>query len=153
MKIEASPDAESAARELAKVIAEEAGTAVVARGKFVMAASGGKTPWIMFRYLAREDLPWSAVRIVHVDERIAPSGDPDRNLTQLRENLLTDAPLRPAFFARAGLDLTAGTVMPRDCAISRAECSFVSGSLITSRQTGGKSWTAYRNNLRSSLRT
>jgi 6-phosphogluconolactonase/glucosamine-6-phosphate isomerase/deaminase len=44
VKIEAFPDAESAARESAKVIAEEAGTAVVARGKCVMAASGGKTP-------------------------------------------------------------------------------------------------------------
>jgi 6-phosphogluconolactonase/glucosamine-6-phosphate isomerase/deaminase len=60
----------------------------------------------MLRYLAREDVPWSAVRIVQVDERIAPPGRPDRNLTRLRENLLTDAPVRPAFFARAGLDLT-----------------------------------------------
>ena len=60
MKIEVLPDAESAAREAAKLIAEEASTAVAARGKFVMAVSGGKTPWIMLRHLALEDVPWNA---------------------------------------------------------------------------------------------
>ena len=40
MKIEVFPDAESVAREAAKLIAEEARTAVAARGKFVMAVSG-----------------------------------------------------------------------------------------------------------------
>jgi len=30
-----------------------------------------------------------------VDERVAPTGDPDRNLTHLRESLLEHAPLRP----------------------------------------------------------
>ncbi len=95
MKIEVFPDAESAAREAAKLIAEEASTAVAARGKFVMAVSGGKTPWIMLRNLAHEDVPWNALHVVQVDERIAPPGDPDRNLTHLRESLLTHAPLRP----------------------------------------------------------
>lgn len=95
MKIEIFPDAESVAREAAKLIAEEARTAVAAHGKFVMAVSGGKTPWIMLRNLAREDVPWNAVHIVQVDERIAPPGDPDRNLTHLRESLLTHAPLDP----------------------------------------------------------
>ena len=95
MKIEVFPDAESAAREAAKLIAEEAGIAVAARGKFVMAVSGGKTPWIMLRNLAHEYMPWNAVHVIQVDERIAPPGDPDRNLTHLRESLLTHAPLHP----------------------------------------------------------
>ena len=95
MKIEVFPDAESVARESAKLIAEEARTAVALRGKFVMAVSGGKTPWIMLRNLGHEDVPWNAVHVVQVDERIAPPGDPDRNLTHLRESLLTHAPLRP----------------------------------------------------------
>lgn len=30
-----------------------------------------------------------------MDERLAPAGDPDRNLTHLRESLLEHAPLRP----------------------------------------------------------
>ena len=68
MKIEVFPDAESVARESAKLIAEEARTAVALRGKFVMAVSGGKTPWIMLRNLGHEDVPWNAVHVVQVDD-------------------------------------------------------------------------------------
>ena len=95
MKIEVYADAESVAREAAQLIARQAREAVAARGKFVMAVSGGKTPWIMLRDLANEDVPWKSVHIVQVDERVAPEGDPDRNLTHLHESLLEHAPLRP----------------------------------------------------------
>jgi 6-phosphogluconolactonase len=95
MKIEVFRNVESVAHEAAKLIAEEARMAVAARGKFVMAVSGGKTPWIMLRDLAQEDVPWKGVHVVQVDERVAPEGDPDRNLTHLRESLLEHAPLRP----------------------------------------------------------
>jgi len=95
MKISVHADADSVAREAAKFIAQEARLAVAARGSFVMAVSGGKTPWIMLRDLAREEVPWKAVLVVQVDERVAPAGDPDRNLTHLRESLLEHAPLRP----------------------------------------------------------
>ena len=95
MKISVYADADSVAREAAKFIAQEARLAVAARGSFVMAVSGGKTPWIMLRDLAHEEVPWKAVQVVQVDERIAPAGDPDRNLTHLRESLLEHAPLRP----------------------------------------------------------
>jgi 6-phosphogluconolactonase len=95
MKIEVYSDADAVALEAAKLIAKAAHEAVAARGKFVMAVSGGKTPWIMLRNLANEDVPWKSVHIVQVDERVAPEGDPDRNLTHLRESLLKHAPLRP----------------------------------------------------------
>ncbi|MBV8052211.1 MAG: 6-phosphogluconolactonase [Acidobacteriaceae bacterium] len=95
MKIEVYTDADSVAREAAKLIAKEARDAVANRGKFVMAVSGGKTPWVMLRDLAKEDVPWKALHVVQVDERVAPDGDPDRNLTHLRESLLEHAPLRP----------------------------------------------------------
>ena len=94
MNIEVFADANAVAREAAKLIAKEARHAVAARGKFVMAVSGGKTPWIMLRDLAQEDVPWNGVHVVQVDERVAPDGDPDRNLTHLRESLLKHAPLR-----------------------------------------------------------
>lgn len=94
MKIQVLADADAVAREAAKVIAAEARTAVAARGQFLMAVSGGKTPWEMLRALAGEDVPWANVQIFQVDERIAPAGDPDRNLTHLRESLLSHAPLR-----------------------------------------------------------
>src|SRR5215475_923436 len=93
MKIEILPDADTVAREAAKLIAAEARAAVSARGQFVMAVSGGHTPWQMLRALANEDVPWKELHVVQVDERIAPAGDPDRNLTHLRESLLEHAPL------------------------------------------------------------
>ena len=91
MKIEVYTDAESVAREAAKLIAKEAREVCTTRGNFVMAVSGGKTSRIMLRDLAREDIPLKGVHIVQVDERVAPEGDPDRNLTQLRESLLDHA--------------------------------------------------------------
>src|SRR5262245_5949104 len=87
------PDPESVAKEAAKVIAAEARAALAARGRFAMAVSGGHTPWQMLRALANEDVPWKSVHVFQVDERIAPAGDSDRNLTHLRESLLKFAPL------------------------------------------------------------
>ncbi len=49
----------------------------------------------MLRALADEDVPWESVHVLQIDERVAPAGDPDRNLTHLRESLLTHAPLAP----------------------------------------------------------
>jgi 6-phosphogluconolactonase len=95
MKIEVYADADSVAREAAAFVAAQARAAVETRGSFVMAVSGGHTPWIMLRDLAQENVPWDAVHVVQVDERVAPSGHPDRNLTHLRESLLEHAPLRP----------------------------------------------------------
>jgi 6-phosphogluconolactonase len=95
MKTEVFPDADAVALAAARLIAKEARDAVATRGKFVMAVSGGKTPWVMLRDLAKEDVPWEGVHVVQVDERVAPEGDPDRNLTHLRESLLQHAPLRP----------------------------------------------------------
>jgi 6-phosphogluconolactonase len=95
MKIQIFSDAESVAREAAIMIAAEARSAIAARGRFIMAVSGGHTPWIMLRALARENVPWDSVQIVQVDERVAPDGDPDRNLTHLRESLLGLTSLRP----------------------------------------------------------
>jgi 6-phosphogluconolactonase len=95
MKVEVYADADSVAREAAAIVAAEARAAVAARGGFVMAVSGGRTPWLMLRALAREAVPWEAVHIVQVDERVAPEGDHDRNLTHLRESLLEQTSLRP----------------------------------------------------------
>src|ERR1700741_4214897 len=95
MKIEILPDADAVARKAAEIIAADARAAVLARGRFVMAVSGGHTPWQMLRALAEEDVPWENLYVAQVDERVAPAGDPDRNLTHLRESLLEHAPLRP----------------------------------------------------------
>jgi len=95
VRIEALADADAAARAGAVFTAEEARAAVAARGRFVMAVSGGNTPWKMLRALADQQLPWADVHIVQVDERVAPAGHQDRNLTHLRASLLAHCPLRP----------------------------------------------------------
>src|SRR5262245_27834391 len=93
MKIEVLADAESVAREAAAIIAAEARAAVAARGGFIMAVSGGRTPWMMLRALSSQDVPWDKIHVVQVDERVAPAGHPDRNLTHLYDSLLKHAPL------------------------------------------------------------
>jgi 6-phosphogluconolactonase len=95
MKMEVFTDDESTAQAAAKLIAGEATTAIAARGQFVMAVSGGHSPWIMLRALATEKIPWDRVHVVQVDERVAPAGNPDRNLTHLRESLLDHSPIPP----------------------------------------------------------
>jgi 6-phosphogluconolactonase len=94
MNIEALVNADSVAERAASVIAGYAREAIASRGSFIMAVSGGHTPWIMLRQLAAAQIPWRAVHIVQVDERVAPAGHTDRNLTHLRESL-ADSPLPP----------------------------------------------------------
>ncbi len=86
-------DAGEVARKAAQLIAAEASAAVAERGRFVMAVSGGHTPWRMLRDLADESMPWKDVHVVQVDERVAPAGSPDRNLTRLIESLIERAAL------------------------------------------------------------
>ena len=92
MNLEIYPDADAVAVAAAKFIAAEARDAVAAQGRFVFAVSGGRTPWQMLRRLAHESVPWAEVQIVQVDERIAPAGHADRNLTHLRASLLDQVP-------------------------------------------------------------
>jgi 6-phosphogluconolactonase len=93
LNIEILDSADSVAQRAAAIIADHARTGVAARGRFVMAVSGGHTPWVMLRALGTADIPWPAVHVVQVDERVAPAGNRDRNLAHVRESLLDHAPL------------------------------------------------------------
>jgi 6-phosphogluconolactonase len=95
VRFEVFADPDAVAVRAAAIIAADARAAVAARGRFVMAVSGGHTPWVMLRALAGQEVPWKEVHVFQVDERVAPVGDPDRNLTHLRESLLSHAPLPP----------------------------------------------------------
>src|SRR6185295_833101 len=85
VNVEILADADTAARRAAGVIAYDAREAVAARNCFVMAVSGGKSPWIMLRALANEDVPWKKVHVFQVDERVAPAGDSVFNVTPTTE--------------------------------------------------------------------
>ena len=93
--VEVLETADAVANRAAQVIAALASEAIEARGRFLLAVSGGHTPWVMLRALAGAQIPWPAVRIFQVDERVAPAGDDDRNLTHLKASLLEHAPLGP----------------------------------------------------------
>ncbi len=99
MNVEILADVESAARYAAECIACEARAAVKTRGRFTLAISGGRTPWLMLRALGALDVPWKKVHVLQVDERIAPVGHADRNLTHLCASLLAEAPPSPRIHA------------------------------------------------------
>ena len=86
LEVEILPDPQTAAERGAEVIAAAAREAVEERGRFTMAVSGGRNPWAMLAALHGR-MPWEKVTIFQVDERVAPEGDPDRNLTRLLRSL------------------------------------------------------------------
>jgi len=95
MEIEILDNSDMVAQKAASIIACEAHKAIALRGRFIIAVSGGRTPWKMLRALADEDVPWEGMHILQVDERLAPEGHPDRNMTHLRESLQVHTPLLP----------------------------------------------------------
>jgi 6-phosphogluconolactonase len=85
--VEVEDDASGVARRAAVVLAAACRESVDARGSCAIAVSGGTTPLAMFAALADEDVPWEALWVWQVDERIAPSGHDDRGLTHLLGSL------------------------------------------------------------------
>ena len=95
MQAEVHADSQAVANAAAEFIAAEARRCIAERGRFNIAVSGGDTPGMMLRALADRSVPWDEVHVFQVDERVAPLGDPARNLTQLHECLLAHVPLSP----------------------------------------------------------
>src|ERR1700684_846082 len=87
LPIEILPNPDAVAHRAAQLVLEHARRAVAERGAFTFAVSGGRSPWTMFGDLAHEDFPWDQTALYQVDERIAPAGDAERNLTLLQESL------------------------------------------------------------------
>ena len=98
LTIEVHADAAAVSRRAADWIAAIARQAIAQRDRFVLALSGGNTPWRMLRLLATEMIDWNKVHVAQVDERVAPAGSIDRNLTHLRETLLARITLPAAQF-------------------------------------------------------
>ncbi|HEX2467558.1 MAG TPA: 6-phosphogluconolactonase [Solirubrobacterales bacterium] len=85
------PDADSAFARTAELLAEAAAASLDARGSFSLALSGGGSIKPMLEQLDPEALVDEGVSIFQVDERVAPDGDPERNLTQILAALPTAA--------------------------------------------------------------
>jgi 6-phosphogluconolactonase len=86
-RLEVLDDPDSVHRRGADVLAEAVRDAISERGSCALGVSGGRDPWPMFSQL--EDLveDWTSVTIFQVDERVAPPGSDERNLTHLIESL------------------------------------------------------------------
>jgi 6-phosphogluconolactonase len=95
MKIEVLANPDAVAQRAAALILEAARDAVAARGIFSFAVSGGRTPWQMLAALGALPMPWSDTHLFQVDERVAPPGDPDRNLTHITQSLSPRVALAP----------------------------------------------------------
>ena len=86
-RLEVLDDADAVRRLGAAVIAEAAKVIIPERGSFALAVSGGSDPWPMFSQLEDHGLDWTKTAIYQVDERVAPPGSDERNLTHLIESL------------------------------------------------------------------
>jgi 6-phosphogluconolactonase len=86
-RLEVLDDPEAVHRRGAELLSEALQAAIDERGAGALAVSGGRDPWPMFSQL--EDLieDWTAVTLFQVDERVAPPGSDERNLTHLIESL------------------------------------------------------------------
>ena len=91
MREELLPDPDAAARRGAELVAEAARASIADRGSFSLAVSGGHAPWLMFELLGQYKLDWARIALFQVDERIAPEGHDDRNLTHLTASLPAEA--------------------------------------------------------------
>jgi len=110
-EIEIFPTAAAVAERGASYVAEQARAAVADHDRFTFAVSGGRTPWAMFARMAEKDMLWDSTAIYQVDERVAPAGDPDRNLA----HLLTSLP------AESGAEIHAMPVEEDDLEAAAAE--------------------------------
>lgn len=79
LAVDVHDDASAATRRVASLITER-----VREGASTLALSRGAE---LLAWLGAEDLPWQRVTVYQVDERVAPAGDEERNLTQLVEEL------------------------------------------------------------------
>jgi 6-phosphogluconolactonase len=107
MEVRVNPDAGAAAADAADLLARRILRAVHDRGRCHIAVSGGGTPEPMFRALAERDLPWDRLHVHQVDERVAPRGDPARNVGMLSVLPLPAGNLHPMPVERARLTVAA----------------------------------------------
>jgi 6-phosphogluconolactonase len=89
-------DAAALAKAAVRHVIEAADAALDERGRFTLAVSGGSTPLRFFDELTHRPLPWRSIHVFQVDERVAPAGHPDRNLTGLMEHLIDRVPIPDA---------------------------------------------------------
>jgi len=104
----AFPTLEAATGALAQDLASVLRAAVAARGRAILAVSGGRTPQQVFERLRQEHVDWARVSVTLTDERWVPADHPDSNEGLARAHLLQGPAVAAAF-----IPLHGGEVSPQ----------------------------------------
>lgn len=90
-------DSDALSKAATGIFIEAAKHAIEARGRFLVALSGGGTPTGLYRLLAneryRDEVNWKKAFVFWGDERCVPPDDPGSNYHQANEILLKHVPL------------------------------------------------------------
>jgi 6-phosphogluconolactonase len=102
--IEVFPETASVGEGGAELFLSAARRAILERGRFTVALSGGSSPAALFRRIAKEapgsGIDWGKVHIFWVDERCVPPDHPDSNYRLARQHLLDMLPSANAVIHR-----------------------------------------------------
>lgn len=93
--IEVLPDKASLIQRSLDLILEKLRLAILDRGSFSIALSGGSTPKPLYEALAHQDLPWDKILVLWGDERYVPPDHPDSNEGMARATWLNHVPIPP----------------------------------------------------------
>ena len=97
IKLDIRPTPGDVALAAAEMIRREAHKAVTARGCFLLALAGGRTPNLLYEMLAREPfagtMPWEQTHIFWGDERCVPMAHQDSNSGTAMKHLLSKVPV------------------------------------------------------------
>lgn len=105
------PDRASLAETGAEIFVAAALQAVAARGRFLVALSGGSTPRDLFARLTQPPfvtaVPWTAMHVFWGDERLVPPSSSGSNYFHARRQLLDHVPIPATQVHRVRGELTA----------------------------------------------
>jgi 6-phosphogluconolactonase len=91
------PDASALAHSVAHLIVTESNKAVLKKGRFTIALSGGSTPKLLFQLLAqhpyKKNIPWTKIIFAFGDERFVPPSSDESNYKMAMEALLKHVPV------------------------------------------------------------
>lgn len=111
-----SATAEEVADACAGYVLEVLAEALKSQPHATFAISGGSTPKLLFRNLAKSGFDWSKVHIFWVDERCVPPTDDQSNFKLADENLLT-----PARISKYNVHRIHGEMTPDEAAVRYIE--------------------------------
>lgn len=102
------------AQKLAGSVGKQLNACLAEKNKACLAVSGGKTPIAFFQYLSQQELDWSKVTVILIDERWLPIDHEDSNEKLVRDYLIQNKAKQAYFLGlKNSADLPSEGIM--DC--------------------------------------